>query len=117
MFEPILAETDPDTALEAVHAVLRMLRHPGYAARHVRTLRHQLDSGVPQDPVTETTARLIAAIENREDRRIDRLTENRAKRYTVELAELVVARTTRDTAQLRSTGRAVLEGLRRDLAF
>jgi hypothetical protein len=110
VFETILASTNSDTALEAVHNVLRVLRHRRHSGRYVRDLRTQ-----PANDVDETTARIIEAIEMREQLPIDQLDDSRAERYIVDLAKVAVERTTRNTAHLRSTARTVLEGLRQDL--
>jgi hypothetical protein len=109
VFETILASTNSDTALEAVHNVLRVLRHRRHSGRYVRDLRTQ-----PANDVDETTARIIEAIEMREQP-IDQLDDSRAERYIIDLAKVAVERTTRNTAHLRSTARTVLEGLRQDL--
>ena len=110
-FETILAAASGDVALEAGYNALRVLHHRRYAGRYLRGLL----TG-PASAVDETTARLIAAIETREQRSLDQLDDRRAERYTVDLAQLVVERATRDTAHLGIDGRNVLEGLRQDLA-
>jgi MucR family transcriptional regulator, transcriptional regulator of exopolysaccharide biosynthesis len=111
VFETILAATNGDAALEAVYNALRMLSHRQLAALHVRDPRTQ-----PANDVDDTIARIIEAIETREQRSIDQLDDRRADRYIIELAELVIERRTRNTADVRSTSRAVLKGLRQELA-
>jgi GTP cyclohydrolase FolE2 len=110
VFETLLAATNDDTALEAVYRALRVLSHRQHALGHVAQLRTR-----PANDADVTAARIIDAIEAHEQRPIDQLDQRHAERYIVDLAELMVGRATRNTAHLRSTGRAVLEGLRQEL--
>ena len=110
MFETILAAANSDTALDAAYNALRVLRHRQHTAQYVRDLRAR-----PSNDVDETTARLIEAIERREQRSIDQMDERRAERYIVDLAELMLERTTKDTAHLKAKALAELRALRQDL--
>ena len=110
VFDTILAAVNSDTALEATYNALRVLRHRQHTARYVRGLRTR-----PSNDADETTARLIEAIERREERPIEQIDDRRAERYIVDLAELMLERTTKDTSHLRAKALAELRALRQDL--
>jgi hypothetical protein len=110
VFDTILTAVNNDTALEAAYNALRVLRHRQHTAQYARTLRAR-----PSNEVDETTARLIEAIEKREQRPIEQMDDRRAERYIVDLAELMLERTTKDTAHLRAKALAELKALREEL--